>query len=145
VLAWIPMLAIAIANGALRQLIFAKRLSELHAHQLSTITGSVFIGAFIWFIIRNWPPSSSRQAHLIGCVWVSLTIAFESFMGLALQHRALSEVLHEYNLFAGRVWLLFLVWLAIAPWLFFRLRSGRAQRLANTSEGRAVRFARTRR
>jgi hypothetical protein len=123
VLAWIPMLAIAIANGTLRQLTFAKVLSEPHAHQLSTITGSIFLGAFIWLVIRNWPPSSSSQALLIGFVWVSLTIAFESFMGFALQHRSLSQVLHEYNLFIGRVWLLFLVWLAVAPWLFFRLRS----------------------
>ena len=123
VLAWIPMLAIAIANGALRQLVFAKSLSEPHAHQLSTITGSIFIGAFIWFVVRKWPPSSERQALSIGLIWVSLTIAFESFMGLALQHLTISQVLHEYNLFAGRVWVVFMVWLAVAPWLFFRLRS----------------------
>jgi hypothetical protein len=55
-------------------------------------------------------------------------------MGLALQHRTLAEVLQEYNLFAGRVWLLFLVWLAIAPWLFFHVRSRRDQRHANTGK-----------
>ena len=61
-LAWIPMLFIAVANGALRQLVFAKVMSEPHAHQLSTLTGSVFIGAFIWYVVRKWPPSSSKQA-----------------------------------------------------------------------------------
>jgi len=121
-LAWIPMLVIAVANGALRQLTFAKFMSEPHAHQLSTLIGSVCIGGFIWFVFRNWPPSSSRQALLIGLVWVLLTVAFESFMGLALQHRPLQVVLFEYNLFAGRVWILFLGWLGIAPWAFFRLR-----------------------
>jgi hypothetical protein len=55
-------------------------------------------------------------------VWALLTIAFESVMGLALQHRTLAQVLCEYNVLEGRVWLLFLVWLAVAPWLFFRLR-----------------------
>ena len=122
------MLVIAVANGALRQLTFANVMSELHAHQLSTLIGSVCIGTFIWIVIRNWPPSSSRQALLIGLVWVLLTVTFESFMGLVLQHRPLQDVLYEYNLFAGRVWILFLIWLGVAPWAFFRIR--RAQNVA---------------
>jgi uncharacterized membrane protein len=119
------MLVIAVANGALRQLTFARVMSEPHAHQLSTLIGSACIGAFIWFVIRTWPPSSSRQALFIGFLWGLLTVAFESFMGLVLQHRSLLQVLNEYNLLAGRVWVLFLIWLVVAPWLFFRLRHAR--------------------
>jgi hypothetical protein len=125
VFAWIPMLFIAVANGALRQFTFARVMSEPHAHQLSTLIGSVCIGAFIWFIIRTWPPSSSRQALLIGLFWGLLTVAFEFFMGLALQHLSLQKVLHEYNILAGRVWSLFLIWLVMAPWFFFRIRKAR--------------------
>jgi uncharacterized membrane protein YciS (DUF1049 family) len=51
VLAWILMLVIAIANGALRQATFAKIMPELRAHQLSTLTGSMFIGGFVWLVI----------------------------------------------------------------------------------------------
>ena len=123
VLAWVPMLVIAIANGALRQTTYAKVMSEARAHQLSTLIGSAVIGLFIWFIVRTWPPSSGREALQIGLVWLLLTVAFEFFMGLVLANRPLSEVLHDYNLFAGRVWLLFLVWLSLAPWVFFRLRN----------------------
>ena len=47
ILAWIPMLFIATGNGILRQSVFAKKMSELRAHQLSTATGSVLIGLFI--------------------------------------------------------------------------------------------------
>jgi hypothetical protein len=125
ILAWIPMLLIAVANGALRQLTFAKVLPEPQAHLLSTLLGSAFIGMFIWFVVRAWPPSSGRQALLIGLIWLLFTIVFESFMGLVLQGRTLMQVLHEYNLLAGRVWVLFLVWLAIAPWIFFRLRQAK--------------------
>jgi len=121
VLLWIPMLAIAIANGAFRQLVLAKLLPEPHAHQFSTLTGSILIGAFIWFVVRTWRPSSERHALLIGLVWFLLTVAFESYMGLVLQQRSLSQVLYEYNVFAGRVWALLLVWVALAPWVFFRL------------------------
>ncbi len=122
VLAWIPMLVIAVANGALRQATFGKVMPELRAHQLSTLIGSVLIGLFIWLVVRTWPASSSRQAVLIGLVWLLLTVAFEFFMGLVLAQRQLSQVLHDYNLLAGRIWVLFLIWLTIAPWVFFCLR-----------------------
>jgi len=123
VLAWVAMLGIAIANGALRQTTFGKVLPELRAHQLSTLIGAVVIGAFIWVVIQRWPPSSSREAIAIGLVWVSLTVAFEFFMGLVLLQRPLTQVLADYNVFAGRVWVLFLLWLTVAPWLFFRVRA----------------------
>lgn len=121
-LAWIPMLIIATANGALRQATFAKVMPEVRAHQLSTLIGSVLIGLFIWLVIRMWPPSSGRQALQIGACWLILTIAFEFFMGLVLAPRPLGQVLQDYNLLAGRVWLVFLVWLTLAPWVFFHLR-----------------------
>lgn len=54
VLAWVPMLLIAIANGALRQTTFAKVMPELRAHQLSTLIGSVLIGLFIWLVLAPW-------------------------------------------------------------------------------------------
>lgn len=38
VLAWIPMILIAVANGALRKLWYGKDISELKAYQISTLT-----------------------------------------------------------------------------------------------------------
>lgn len=122
VLAWVALLVVAVANGAVRQATFAKVMPELRAHQLSTLIGSVLVGLAVWFVIRTWPPASSRRALLIGLVWLALTVAFEFFMGLVLARRPLSQVLQNYNLLAGRVWVLFLIWLTLAPWIFFRLR-----------------------
>lgn len=124
ILAWFPMLIIAIVNGAVRETTYAKAMPELRAHQLSTLTGSILIGLFIWFVIRRWPPSSEGQALLLGLVWLLFTVVFEFFMGLALRRRPLSQVLEDYNLLAGHVWVLFLIWVALAPWLFFRLQNG---------------------
>lgn len=122
-LAWIPMLVLAVANGALRQVLFARIMPELRAHQLSTLTGSMVIGGFIWFVLRKWPPSSSLMAIQIGCMWLALTVAFEFFMGLVLAGRPIQQVLSDYNVLAGRVWVFFLIWLALAPLLFYKLRS----------------------
>jgi hypothetical protein len=121
VLAWFPMLAIAFANGALRQITYGKAMPELQAHQLSTLIGMAAIGAFIWLIVRRWPPTSNRQALGIGVIWLALTVVFEFFMGLVLANRPLTEVLADYNVFRGRVWVVFLTWLTFAPLLFYRL------------------------
>jgi len=121
IFAWAVMLIIAVANGALREFTFSKTMSELHAHQLSTLIGSVLIGLFIRFVIRSWPPASQRRALLIGLVWLVLTVAFEFFMGLVLAGKPLANVLHDYNLLAGRLWALFLLWIFLAPWVFYRL------------------------
>ena len=116
---WVPMLFIAIANGALRQFTFGRVMPELRAHQLSTIIGSVLIGSFIWYVISHFPPTSNNHALLIGVIWFCLTVVFEFFMGLVLSRKPLSKVLHDYNLVEGRVWVLFLAWITVAPWLFY--------------------------
>ncbi len=35
-------------------------------------------------------------------------------------HRPWKQLFHDYNLAAGRVWTLILLWIGIAPYLFFR-------------------------
>jgi hypothetical protein len=122
VLAWIPMVFIAVANGALRVLTFGRVLPELRAHQLSTAIGIVILGLYIWAVIRLWPPSSAKQALRIGCLWVLLTIAFEFVFGRVIMVNSWSRLLQDYNLLQGRVWLVFLAWLALAPYTLYRLR-----------------------
>ena len=114
------MLVIAIANGALRQVTFAKVMPELRAHQLSTVIGSVLMGLFIWAVVRLWPPASTRQALLIGLIWLALTVAFELVFGRFVMHSPWSKLLGDYNVFKGRVWAVFLIWLTLAPYVFFR-------------------------
>jgi hypothetical protein len=118
-LAWIPMLALAIFNGAMREATYGKHMSELRAHQVSTVTGSLLIGLFIFGLTRIWRLETARQAAEIGLIWVVLTIAFEFLFGHFVAKHPWSRLLRDYNIFAGRVWVLFLIWLAVAPWVFW--------------------------
>jgi hypothetical protein len=121
ILIWLALLVIAIGNGILRQTTFGKVMPELRAHQLSTLIGAVVMGGFIWISVDIWPPSSNGEAIVVGVVWLFLTVLFECFMGLVLQKRSLAQVLADYDLREGRVWPLFLIWLMVAPWLFYSL------------------------
>ena len=122
VLAWFPMVAIAIANGVVREAWYGKYLSELAAHQISTLIAVILFGVYIWFIVRFWRPASAEAAIGIGLLWLAMTIAFEFVFGHYVAGHSWERLLHDYNLLAGRVWLLVLVWVAVAPYLFFRVR-----------------------
>jgi hypothetical protein len=115
------MVAIAIANGALRESWYGQHLSELTAHQISTLTAVVLFGAYIWFVVQFWSPTSKAQAIAVGLLWLVMTIAFEFLFGHFVAGHTWERLLHDYNLLAGRVWPLVLVWVAVAPYLFFRM------------------------
>lgn len=117
--AWFIMLLVSIANGAARDLTYGKRMSELAAHQLSTVTSVLLLGAVIWLFVRVYPPSSAHHAILIGLAWAALTVAFEFLFFHFVGGRSWSELLAHYNLFKGRVWVVVLLWVAIAPAVFF--------------------------
>ena len=122
VLAWFPMVAIAIANGVLRQAWHGKHLRELQADQVSTLTAVILFGVYIGFVVHLWRPASATQAITIGLVWLAMTVAFEFLFGHYVAGHPWDRLLHDYNLFAGRVWLVVLLWVTVAPYLFFRLR-----------------------
>lgn len=114
------MIIIAIANGVVRQVCYGHYLSELRAHQLSTLTGVVLFGLYIWLVLHFFRPANTSQAWAIGLLWLGLTMAFEFLFGHYIAGHSWSRLLQDYNLFAGRLWVLILVWLAVAPYLFFR-------------------------
>ncbi|MFZ5898149.1 MAG: hypothetical protein ACOYU7_03035 [Bacillota bacterium] len=123
VIAWVPMVLIAIFNGVLREMGYRKYLGELHAHQVSTLTAILLFGLYVWAIIRFWRPESSGQAIAIGVIWLGLTVAFEFLFGHFVMGHPWSRLLHDYNILAGRLWLLVLAWVTVAPYVFYRLES----------------------
>lgn len=119
-LLWFPMMLLAVANGAARDLLYKKYTGELTAHQLSTVSLLILLGVYIWWVMDHYPPASITQALLIGWLWTGLTLLFEFGLGRA-RGRSWSVLLADYQILQGRIWVLIPVWLLIAPWIFFRL------------------------
>lgn len=119
-LAWLGLAVLAILNGSLRVLTYGKLMPELAAHQLSTVTGILLVGYAVVLLHRRWPIRSSGQAIAIGCMWLCMTVIFEFGFGHYLMGHSWARLLHDYNLMRGRVWSLFLLWLALAPWWVYR-------------------------
>lgn len=121
-LAWFPMLLLAIGNGALREFVFKKYVGELTAHQLSTFSLLILFTIYIGLVIKFIPPASTKQALLVGSFWLLLTLLFEFGFG-RYRGSSWSTLLEDYNLLKGRLWILIPLWVAIAPYVFFKLRN----------------------
>ena len=121
-LAWFAMLLLSVANGAVRDLTYGRWLDALTAQQLSTGSGMLLLGLFIRDFIRRQPPASARQALALGGQWLALTVAFEFLFFHYLGGHSWAELLANYDLVHGRLWPLLLVWIAVAPYIFHRLR-----------------------
>jgi len=119
-LAWFLMLLASVANGAIRDFTYGKRVDELTAHQLSTVSSVLLLGIVIWGFVRLYPPASGRQAISIGLLWLALTVAFEFLFFHYVGGHSWAELLGNYNALKGRVWVVVLAWVAIAPYVFFR-------------------------
>jgi hypothetical protein len=119
---WIGMVIIAIMNGAIRDALYGKRLGELTAHQISTFTLIILSGLYIWLLGLTWEITSPGQAVTIGLIWLALTVAFEFLFGHYVVKHPWNRLLHDYNLLKGRIWVLVLIWITIAPYIFSRFR-----------------------
>ncbi len=121
-IAWIPMVFIAIANGAIRQLGYGKFLSELLAHQVSCLAGIILFFLYTWVLALRWPLESSRQTFAVGLIWLGLTIAFEFLFGRYVAKLPWGRLLHDYNLLEGRLWPLVLIAVTILPYAIFKIK-----------------------
>lgn len=122
-LAWFLLAIVATINGIVRQSTYGKTISDIAAHQISTVTGIFVTGAVIWWISRMWPLESSSQAWTIGVLWLILTIGFEFGFGHFVAGHSWEKLLADYNILNGRVWSLFLIWVAVMPFVFFKLNN----------------------
>jgi hypothetical protein len=119
---WFGLMIIAILNGALRDRGYGPRMTSLSAHQLSTLIGLALFSVYIWTITGLWPIASGEQAILIGLVWLIMTVTFEFGFGHYVMKHPWSHLLADYNICKGRVWILVLIWTAVAPYLCYRIR-----------------------
>src|SRR4029450_5643106 len=72
--AWLGATAVWGANAAVRELVYAARVGELAAHQISTATLLAAVTYYIWLVDQRWPVPTMRTALAIGGTWAALTI-----------------------------------------------------------------------
>nr|WP_040910945.1 hypothetical protein [Leptospira broomii] len=123
ILSWFLLLIFALLNATVRELTYKSIFGEFLSHQISVLTGILFLAVPIWFIVKYLPFRNESQAIQVGIVWVILTETFEFLMITVSMKRSFQEFLHAHNFLVGELWVIILVWVAIAPVLFYRLQN----------------------
>jgi hypothetical protein len=121
-LVWFGLLAVAFANGAVRELVFIPLLGDEPAHAVSVATLSLSIVIVTWSTIAWIRPHSLADAWRIGLLWLALTLAFELLAGHYLFLTPWSRLLADYNLLRGRIWIVVLITTVAAPVIAARAR-----------------------
>lgn len=114
---WVVLALLAVGNGILREATFGRHLSELRAHQLSTLTGMALCGIAVGLFSHWQPIATAHEAIIIGAAWLAMTVAFELTFGRLVAHHSWSRLIQDYDLRSGRLWPLFLAWIGLLPWL----------------------------
>ena len=121
-IAWFPMFVIALANATIREVGYKRYFGELAAHQISTLTACILVGVYVWLLSNYLAIQSAGQALGIGLMWLAMTVVFEFGFGHFIVGNPWSRLLHDYNVLQGRVWGLFVLWIAVAPYVFYEIR-----------------------
>lgn len=118
---WSILLIVAFINGFFREAVLSPALGPETAHVVSTLMLCAGILAAAYFLVPWIRPQGARDCVGIGALWLVLTLAFEFGFG-RLGGRSWGELLADYDLTSGRVWVLVLIATALAPYLVTRLR-----------------------
>jgi hypothetical protein len=122
-LVWAPIVILGIGNAVIRQVVYAGYMSELAAHQISTLTLIILYAAYAWVVLSYLKLSSRSQAVAVGLMWMVLTVLFEFGLGHYVLGDSWGNLLHAYNLLEGRVWGLFILSVGLAPYVIYRIKA----------------------
>lgn len=114
-IAWLGGSVLGIVNGVIRELVYKDEVGDLTAHYISTATLIVLLALYFWMLDRRWPLPTFSDALLIGLAWTLLTASFDFGFGHYVDRKPWSELARDYDLSAGRVWILVLAWVALGP------------------------------
>ena len=112
---WSLLLLLAVVNGGIRQKWLVARAGERRAYSVSTVTLCIAILITTLLTIDWLNPASFSQALFIGAVWAALTLGFEIVGGHFLFHEPWAELIEDYDIKAGRIWILVPLTLLIVP------------------------------
>jgi len=123
-LIWLLFIPLAIMNGVMRDLVLTPALGETAGRALSSVTLSALIlGAAVLFV-KRLGVNTLIWLLIVGSFWLILTALFEFSFFLLVMGHPMDELLGEYDLFRGRLWVLVLATTFFAPLIAARIRKG---------------------
>ena len=119
---WFVLLILAVVNGGVRDTWLSPWLGDTLGRALSTLTLSALILLSTWLTIGWMQPRTVAAALTIGVLWLALTLGFEFLVGHYGFGKPWQELLADYDVRRGRIWVIVLPVTLVAPLSMARLR-----------------------
>jgi hypothetical protein len=119
---WCLLVVLAVLNGWVRDTWLSPLLGDTVGRAISSLVLSGLILLATWLTIGWIDPSTAGQALAVGAIWLGLTLAFEFGAGHYAFGKSWGELLADYDLGRGRIWILVLIVTLVAPLWTARLR-----------------------
>lgn len=112
---WVLMAAVAVANGIFREAVIVPRIGDNAGHVVSTaiLVVAILVVSASYFH-RSSIAFTRAELVLVGVVWTVLTVGFEFLIGY-LEGTPVAVTLGQYDVLAGRVWIVVPLTLLVAP------------------------------
>ncbi|MBK7383893.1 MAG: hypothetical protein IPI81_11280 [Flavobacteriales bacterium] len=119
---WFVLMVLAIVNGTVRVKFIIPAVGET----LGLVISTLLLCALILFATGlgiGWIGATTTwQAWSVGLLWLGMTLAFEFGAGHYLFKKSWHELLLDYDLLKGRIWVLVPIVTLLAPWIMAKLR-----------------------
>ena len=112
---WFAIMSAAILNGAVRDVVLVPGFGDAVARGISSLTLTAVILIVTWMSLSWIGPASTADAWRIGVMWLAMTLVFEFGAGHYLFRTPWPALLADYNILAGRLWMLVLVATLTSP------------------------------
>lgn len=122
VLIWFVLMLLAIGNGTVRVKLIIPYTGLTAGLAISTVMLCALILLATWTSIGWIGPHDAQRAWAVGLLWLAMTFGFEFGAGHFLFKKPWSELLFDYNIAQGRLWVLVPIITALAPWLMAKAR-----------------------
>jgi hypothetical protein len=121
-LVWLLFIPLAIANGALRDLVLTPGMGDTLGRAVSSLTLSFLILGLTLLLVGRLGVSTRAGYLIVGAFWLVLTLLFEVLFALLVMGHPMDELLQDYDIFRGRLWLIVLAATFFAPLLAGKMR-----------------------
>src|SRR3972149_2629087 len=106
---WLFVALAAMMNGMFRSLFLVPRLGDHAAHVFSVLMLMIFVLLFSSVLVdRFLREYVNADLFLIGFLWVTMSVSVDFLFEYFVMDVPWRVILHDYDLFSGRIWLLVL-------------------------------------
>lgn len=121
---WVLIAIAMIANGIFREVAIKPLLGNTAAEIISAVLGIAIIVIMTRYLLH--PLAGKRASQLVraSATLLILTVSFEFLFGHYIDHKSWSELVANYAIWQGRLWLIVLMTLAFTPFLWGRWALG---------------------